>query len=119
MQVSESGGNGPICIMAATQTLNAKPLAVGLKHAGLSLATLFLSLGLTAGAIQAFGNEQDAGPSAVLEVPRYNPASPKPATTSTEPKVDLATQGIASGWLPWRLPDGAMTPWLPGTPPPN
>jgi len=104
--------------MAATQTLNAKPLAVGLKHAGLSLATLFLSLGLSAGAIQAFGNEQDAGPSAVLEVPRYNPALAKPATTSMEPKVDLAAQGMAMGWLPWRLPDGAMTPWLPGTPPP-
>ncbi|MCZ8207128.1 MAG: divergent polysaccharide deacetylase family protein [Hyphomonadaceae bacterium] len=105
--------------MAATQTLNAKPLAVGLKHAGMSLATLFLSLGLSAGAIQAFGNEQDAGPSAVLEVPRYNPASAKPVTTSMEPKVDLATQGMAMGWLPWRLQDGAMTPWLPGTPPPN
>lgn len=105
--------------MAATQTINAKPLTIGLKHAGLSLATLLLSFGLSAGAIQAFGNEEDAGPRAVLEVPRYNPASPKPTSTSMEPKVDLAAQGMAMGWLPWRLPDGAMTPWMPGTPPPK
>jgi polysaccharide deacetylase 2 family uncharacterized protein YibQ len=105
--------------MAATQTLNTKPMAIALKHAGLSLATLFLALGLGAGAIQAFGNQQDAGPSAVLEVPAYNPASAKPATTRMEPTVDLVTQSMTMGWLPWRLPSGAMTPWLPGTPPPS
>jgi len=119
MQVSESGRTGSLCIMAATQTLNAKPLAIGLKHTGLSLAALFLALGLSAAAIQVLGNEEDAGPSAILEVPRYDPATAKPATASMEPKIDLATQGMVMGWLPWRLPDGAMSPWLPGTPPPK
>ncbi|GBF56814.1 hypothetical protein PbB2_00471 [Candidatus Phycosocius bacilliformis] len=102
--------------MAATQTLTAKPLAVGLKHAGLSLATLCLSLGLGAGAIQAFGNAQDAGPSAVLEVPRAAAATAKPPETVATQTGD---EGLPENLMAWRMPGGGMTPWLPGTPPPT
>lgn len=99
--------------MAATHQLSVKPLAIGLKHAGLSLGSLLFAMSIGAGAIQAFGNAGDAGPRASALVPIYQPNAPKAA-----PIVQEAKDASALGWLPWRLPDGAMTPWMPGTPPP-
>ena len=100
--------------MAATHQLSVKPFAIGLKHAGLSLASLAFAMSLGAGAIQAFGKIEDAGPRASAVIPKYQPAVPKGPALSE--KLDDASQ---LGWLPWRLPDGAMTPWMPGTPPPT
>jgi uncharacterized protein len=100
--------------MAATHHLSVKPLAIGLKHAGLSLGSLFFAMAIGTGAIQAFGNAQDAGPRATVPVPQYKVPSPRAAAADTEKPAETT----ALGWLPWRLPDGAMTPWMPGTPPP-
>ena len=99
--------------MAATHQLSVKPLAIGLKHAGLSLASLVFALGIGAGGIQAFGNPEDAGPRASAPVPKFEPGAPKAVPLEEQPR-----DASALGWLPWRLPDGAMTPWMPGTPPP-
>ncbi len=96
-----------------THALPYKPLAIGLKHAGLSLATMFVAMGIGAGGIQAFGRIEDAGPSARTPVPKYQPGTPQQAVLSPAPE-----DAAALNWLPWRLPDGAMTPWMPGTPPP-
>ncbi len=91
-----------------------KPLAIGLKHAGLSLGSLFFALAIGAGAIQAFGDTSDAGPRVSAPVSKYQPNPPKVVEAPSK-----VPEGAALGWLPWRLPDGAMTPWLPGTPPPS
>jgi uncharacterized protein len=99
--------------MAATHALTLKPIAIGMKHAGLSLATLAAAMVIGAGSIQAFGNVEDAGPRVDAPVPKFQAARPAQTTTETPPDAQ------ALGWLPWRLPDGAMTPWMPGTPPPN
>lgn len=99
--------------MATTFSLAAKPIAIGLKHAGLSLATLLTAMAIGAGGIQAFGRVEDAGPRATASVPKYQPSMPQAVALAPAP-VDAS----AMGWLPWRLPDGAMTPWMPGTPPP-
>jgi uncharacterized protein len=98
--------------MAATHNLSIKPLAIGLKHAGLSLASLFFAMAIGAGSIQAFGNVNDAGPRASVAVPKFQQGSAKPAPPTAAPDA------ASLGWLPWRLPDGAMTPWMTGTPPP-
>jgi uncharacterized protein len=100
--------------MAATYHLNAKPLTIGLKHAGLSLASLFVAMGLGAGSIQAFGNAQDAGPRAIVLVPKFQAGIPK-----TAPAPDAPPETASEGWFPWRLPVGAMTPWMTGNPPPT
>lgn len=100
--------------MAATHHLTAKPLAIGLKHGMLSLGSLFFAMSIGAGAIQAFGDAQDAGPRAIAPVPKFEPNAPKAAPTPEKPET-----AAPLGWLPWRLPDGAMTPWMPGTPPPS
>lgn len=100
--------------MAATHHLSIKPLAIGLKHAGLSLASLCFAMAIGASAIQAFGKVEDAGPRASALVPKYQPGAAKPAPIGEAPK-----DAAALGWLPWRLPDGAMTPWMTGTPPPS
>ena len=99
--------------MASTHQLTVRPFAIGLKHAGLSLASLIFAMGIGAGAIQAFGKVEDASPRATVTVPKHQPGVPAPVVSSEEPK-----DASALGWLPWRLPDGAMTPWMPGTPPP-
>jgi uncharacterized protein len=99
--------------MAATQSLLAKPVTIGLKHAGLSLASLLVAMSIGAGSIQAFGNIEDAGPRAISPVPKFQ--TPNAPQTKAETPPDAK----ALGWLPWRLPDGAMTPWMPGTPPPT
>jgi uncharacterized protein len=99
--------------MAATYNLAAKPIAIGLKHAGLSLATFGVAMAIGAGGIQAFGRVEDSGPKAIAPITAYQPSAPKPAATAPPPE-----DASAMGWLPWRLPDGAMTPWMPGTPPP-
>jgi uncharacterized protein len=109
--------------MAVASTFSTKPVMIGLKHAGLSMVTLCLAVGLGGGVIQAFGNPDDAGPRAVVEVPK-----PAPPTSENHAEAHKA-QGQAGaatgdapvgspGFFPWRLPDGAMTPWAPGTPPP-
>ena len=100
--------------MAASQTLTAKPLAIGLKHVGLSLITLCLACGLALGSIQFLGNESDAGPSAVVEVPKYDPNKAKSEDAENGEKA-----GERSGMLPWQSGNGATSPWLPGTPPPT
>jgi uncharacterized protein len=99
--------------MAATQTLSAKPITIGLKHAGLSLASLFVAMSIGAGSIQAFGNIEDAGPRALAPVPKFQ------APSAPQPKTETAPDDKALGWFPWRMPDGAMTPWMPGTPAPT
>jgi uncharacterized protein len=100
--------------MATTNHLMVKPMAIGLKHAGLSFGSLMLAMGIGAGTIQAFGNVQDAHPRASVVVPQFQPNAPKAAAPVAEPVKDAGPMG----WLPWRLPDGAMTPWMPGTPAP-
>jgi uncharacterized protein len=98
--------------MAAAQSLSIKPVTIGIKHAGLSFATLCLAMAIGAGSIQALGNSEDAGPKAMAAVPKFQmPGTPAP-------KAETPPDATALGWLPWRLPDGAMTPWMPGTPPP-
>jgi uncharacterized protein len=99
--------------MAAAHILSIKPVTIGLKHAGLSLASFCFAMAIGAGSIQAFGNIEDAGPRASVVVPKFQtPGAQKPATQQTP------SESEPMGWLPWRLPDGAMTPWMPGTPPP-
>jgi uncharacterized protein len=98
--------------MAAAHSLAVKPISIGLKHAGLSLATLMFAGALGAASIQAFGNVEDAGPRAAAPVPKFQMPGRPQAKAETPPDAK------ALGWLPWRLPDGAMTPWMPGTPPP-
>jgi polysaccharide deacetylase 2 family uncharacterized protein YibQ len=100
--------------MAASQTLTAKPLAIGLKHVGLSLITLCLACGLALGSIQFLGDESDAGPTAVVAVPKYDPNKAKSEESGPSDKA-----GEKSGMLPWRSENGATSPWLPGTPPPT
>jgi polysaccharide deacetylase 2 family uncharacterized protein YibQ len=100
--------------MAASQTLTAKPLAIGLKHFGLSLVTLCLACGLAVGSVQFLGNESDAGPSAVVAVPKYDPNKAKSEDAESGDKG-----GEKSGMMPWQSGYGATSPWLPGTPPPT
>lgn len=100
--------------MTATHSLSVKPIAIGLKHAGLSLATFIGVMAMGAGSIQALGDPKDAGPRASAVIPAFQVASPKSAQPISPPK-----DASALGWLPWRLPDGAMTPWMTGTPPPD
>jgi hypothetical protein len=71
-----------------------------------------------------FGNEKVAGPQAFLDVPKFTPAATPPdggpvIAEGAEAKASGPESPSALGWLPWRLPDGAMTPWMPGTPPPS
>lgn len=103
--------------MATTLPLAAKPLDIGLKHAGLSFAGLAGLLVLGAGAIQIFGKAEDAGPRAEVLVPQFKAAeAEKPANGDAA----LGGAGVGGvGGTGWRAPDGAMTPWLPGTPPPK
>jgi uncharacterized protein len=56
---------------------------------------------------------EDAGPRATVVVPKYQPNAPQQGAIAPAPEE---TGGM--GWLPWRLADGAMSPWIPGTPPP-
>jgi uncharacterized protein len=98
--------------MAAAHTLSSKPVIIGLKHAGLSFASLICVIAIGAASIQAFGNSADAGPRAYAPVPAFQ------TPDRAKPKAQLPSDAPALGWLPWRLPDGAMTPWMPGTPPP-
>jgi uncharacterized protein len=100
--------------MAVAHTLSVKPVTIGLKHAGLSLVTFIGVMALGAGSIQAFGNPDDAGPRASAPIPKVQ-IERAGAVTPSEPPKDAS----AMGWLPWRLPDGAMTPWMTGTPPPD
>jgi polysaccharide deacetylase 2 family uncharacterized protein YibQ len=100
--------------MAASQTLSAEPLAIGLKHAGLSLIALCLACGLALGSIQFLGDESDAGPSAVVAVPKYDPSKAK--SKDTDPGEKAAEK---SGMVPWPSENGATSPWVPGTPPPS
>jgi uncharacterized protein len=100
--------------MAVAQTFAAKPLTIGLKHGSLSLITFFGVMAIGAGSIQAFGNPEDAGPRAIASVPQFQQQATRPQ--AEEPATKDAR---ALGWLPWRLPDGAMTPWMTGTPPPD
>ena len=100
--------------MTATHHLSVKPLAIGLKHGLLSLGSLFFAMSIGTGAIQAFGDVEDAGPRASALVPKFQAGVPKAAAPTVPPD-----DAKAFGWLGWRLPDGAMTPWMPGTPPPS
>jgi uncharacterized protein len=99
--------------MASAHAIPFKPLAIGLKHGGLAMGTMFVALAIGAGGIQAFGRVEDAGPSARVAVPKYQPNAPQQGAIAPAPQAAPVT-----GWLPWRLPDGAMTPWMTGTPPP-
>jgi uncharacterized protein len=100
--------------MTTTHHLSLKPLEVGLKHSILSVASLLFAMGIGTGAIQAFGDVKDAGPRASAQVPRFQLGMPKSAHADAKPEAPPQLN-----WFSWRLPDGAMTPWMPGTPPPN
>jgi uncharacterized protein len=89
-------------------------MAIAARHAGLSLLSFGVALGVGAGTINALGKVEDAGPRAIAAVPKYQPPA-----SNVEPKIEKPEPPAALAWLPWRLPDGAMTPWMPGTPPPK
>jgi polysaccharide deacetylase 2 family uncharacterized protein YibQ len=100
--------------MANTHLLSLKPLAIAAKHTGFSFLSLGVAMLIIVGAIQVLGKVEDAGPRAMAVVPKYQPPASKVA-----PVVEKPEPPAALAWLPWRLPDGAMTPWMPGTPPPK
>lgn len=109
--------------MATSRFLSQDSFQVGLRHSALSGGLLVLACGLTLGSIQIFGQAGHIGPQVAVDIPKYVPPPPKAieaapgAATPAEADPGNVRPG-ATGWFPWRLPDGAMTPWMPGTPPP-
>ncbi|GIU66813.1 divergent polysaccharide deacetylase family protein [Candidatus Phycosocius spiralis] len=100
--------------MAASKTITAKPMMLGLKHASLGLLVICLVCGVVAGSIQFYGTEKDAEPSVTVVVPKYDPTKAKVEDGEEADKLEEK-----SAMIPWRTGEGTTSPWLPGTPPPT
>lgn len=105
--------------MAFAASLNDKPLTTGLRHLGLSLATLCAVSAVVAGAVQVLGDAEDAGPHRSVEVTRYVAPPPRagaPGAGAADTVSNSAPRGLEA-WFPWGA-DAGQSRWMPGTPAP-
>lgn len=111
----------------AAAALTVRPVSVGLKHLGLSLAALVAATCIGGALVQVLGDAEDAGPHVTVEVKRYQPPAARPAGagggahadpsgTTAEVVAESVPPGL-SAWFPWSQGAG-MSRWMPGTPAP-